>query len=62
MERNTTPQNRTPEMLDMYAGKDINEKGDIWVCNGQSPSLPCLTSCPGDWLHLALPGSPSASI
>ena len=31
MERNTTPQNRTPEMLDMYAGKDIDEKGDIWV-------------------------------
>jgi cyclin G-associated kinase len=27
----TTPQNRTPEMLDMHVGRPINEKVDIWA-------------------------------
>ncbi len=29
--QNTTPQNRTPEVLDMHLKFDINEKMDIWV-------------------------------
>lgn len=29
--KNTTPQYRSPEMLDLYKGKAINEKSDIWA-------------------------------
>eukprot|EP00048_Salpingoeca_helianthica_P006964 m.104935 g.104935 ORF g.104935 m.104935 type:complete len:1233 (+) comp14188_c15_seq1:46-3744(+) len=31
IERNTTPQNRTPEMIDMHAGRPVTEKADIWA-------------------------------
>ena len=27
----TTPQNRTPEMLDMHSERVVNEKGDVWA-------------------------------
>jgi hypothetical protein len=31
MERNTTPQSRTPEMLDLYCKMQLGLKGDIWA-------------------------------
>eukprot|EP00051_Salpingoeca_urceolata_P021098 m.325045 g.325045 ORF g.325045 m.325045 type:complete len:1234 (-) comp19733_c1_seq2:31-3732(-) len=31
VERNTTPQSRTPEMLDMHMGRTIDTKADIWA-------------------------------
>lgn len=31
MELNTTPQNRSPEMLDMHSGKVVGKAGDVWA-------------------------------
>ena len=45
MERNTTPQNRSPEMLDLHKGHVIGPKADMWalgcllvaLCYGKHP-------------------------
>lgn len=31
MNMNTTPQNRSPEMLDMHSGKVVGKAGDVWA-------------------------------
>lgn len=31
IQRNTTPMYRSPEMIDLYSNKVVNEKADIWA-------------------------------
>ena len=47
MERNTTPQSRTPEMLDLYCKMQLGVKGDIWVRDKSTstPLAPHLNRC-----------------
>ena len=44
LERATTPQNRTPEMLDMHQGHVIDGKADIWVRKAYSRTVQYLQS------------------